>query len=95
MGGACAVVAAGAHPWLAADLGVAGEAQRHLVRTAQRDRLASLIPRFSTLGDGVEHFRARRKAGVWKTVQDALHRQVRVAEGRAPEPSAGALDSRW
>lgn len=39
------------------------------------------------------YFREWREAGVWKTVHDTLHRQVRVAEGRDPEPSAGVLDS--
>jgi transposase len=39
------------------------------------------------------YFREWREAGVWKTVHDALHRQVREAEGRDPEPSAGVLDS--
>jgi len=39
------------------------------------------------------YFREWRQAGVWKAVHDALHRQVRAAEGRDPEPSAGVLDS--
>jgi len=32
-----------------------------------------------------------RDDGTWKRVQDALHRQVREAPGRPPEPSAGVL----
>ena len=38
-------------------------------------------------------YRAWRDDGTWRRVHDALHRQVRVAAGRDPEPSAGILDS--
>ena len=39
------------------------------------------------------YFRRWRDDGTWKAVHDALHRQVREAAGRDPEPSAGVLDS--
>ena len=39
------------------------------------------------------YFRRWRDDGTWQRVHDALHRQVRVAQGRDPEPSAGVLDS--
>jgi transposase len=39
------------------------------------------------------YFRRWRDDGTWQRVHDALHRQVREAAGRDPEPSAGVLDS--
>jgi transposase len=39
------------------------------------------------------YFRRWRDDGTWQRVHDALHRQVREAAGREPEPSAGVLDS--
>ena len=39
------------------------------------------------------YFRRWRDDGTWQRVHDALHRQVRGAQGRDPEPSAGVLDS--
>lgn len=39
------------------------------------------------------YFRLWRKDGTWETINAALREEVRVAEGRDPEPSAGILDS--
>lgn len=39
------------------------------------------------------YFRAWRRDGTWEAIHDALHRQVRVAAGRDPSPSAAILDS--
>src|SRR5882724_11040040 len=39
------------------------------------------------------YYRRWLKAGVWTTVNAALVRQVRIQEGRAPEPSAAGMDS--
>jgi putative transposase len=39
------------------------------------------------------YFRRWRDDGTWQRVHDALHRRVRIAQGRDPEPSAGVLDS--
>ena len=39
------------------------------------------------------YFRDWRDDGTWKRVHDTLHRQVRAAQRRDPEPSAGVLDS--
>ena len=34
-----------------------------------------------------------RRNGVWQAINDALRTDLRVAEGRDPQPSAGSLDS--
>jgi len=39
------------------------------------------------------YFRTWRRDGTWVRVHDALRAAVRVARGRQPTPSAGALDS--
>jgi transposase len=39
------------------------------------------------------YFRDWRKLGVWESIHDALRREVRVAEGKQPEPTAGIVDS--
>jgi putative transposase len=39
------------------------------------------------------YFVAWQKDGTWDAVLDALRREVRVLEGRDPEPSAGCIDS--
>ena len=39
------------------------------------------------------YFRQWRQAGVWETINDSLRREVRVAEGRKPEPTAAIVDS--
>lgn len=39
------------------------------------------------------YFRRWQQDGTWGRIEDALRRAVRVAEGRAPEPSAGIADS--
>lgn len=48
------------------------------------------LPPWSTVWT---YFRNWRLDGTWKRVHDELHRQVRVAQGREAEPSAGILDS--
>jgi putative transposase len=39
------------------------------------------------------YFRQWTKAGVWEQINDALRREVRVAEGKEPEPTAAIVDS--
>jgi transposase len=39
------------------------------------------------------YFRNWRKDGTWKRIHTTLHRQLRRAVGRHPEPSAAILDS--
>jgi putative transposase len=39
------------------------------------------------------HYNKWKKKGVWNQILVALHRQVRVVEGREPTPSAGSVDS--
>ena len=39
------------------------------------------------------HFRQWRRAGLWEQLNTALRQLVRVQHGRAPEPSAGIIDS--
>jgi putative transposase len=40
-----------------------------------------------------DYFHRWRRQGLWGRINDALRRQVRRAEGRAEEPSAGIIDS--
>lgn len=40
-----------------------------------------------------DYFRRWRKDGTLQHIHDTLRREVRVAAGREPEPSAGILDS--
>lgn len=40
-----------------------------------------------------DYFAAWRDDGTWQRIMDALRRQVRVAEGRQPTPSAASIDS--
>ena len=39
------------------------------------------------------YFRQWTKAGVWERINDTLRREVRVAEGKNPEPTAAIVDS--
>ena len=39
-------------------------------------------------------FRKLKKAGLWKTIMDALRSLVRVSEGKSPNPTAGIIDAR-
>ena len=39
------------------------------------------------------YFREWTKAGVWERINDTLRREVRVAEGKHPEPTAAIVDS--
>jgi len=39
------------------------------------------------------HFRKWAENGTWKRINDKLRRQVRILEGRDPEPSAAIIDS--
>jgi putative transposase len=39
------------------------------------------------------YYRRWRLDGTWQRMEEALHRQVRQAAGRAPTPSAAILDS--
>jgi putative transposase len=48
------------------------------------------FPPYST----VQHYFYRwRGSGLWRTINDALVRQVRARQGRKPTPSAGIIDS--
>lgn len=54
----------------------------------------SLLPKeFPPYSTVYYYFRQWRNDGTWKRVHDHLAEWVRVAEGRFPTPSAGALDS--
>jgi len=48
------------------------------------------LPNWQTV---YQYFRDWRRAGVWETMNDALRRAVRLAEGKQPEPTAGIVDS--
>lgn len=56
----------------------------------QWDMLPHDLPAKSTVYD---HFARWKDDGTWQTILDALRQQVRVAEGRDPNPSAGSIDS--
>ena len=40
-----------------------------------------------------DSFHRWRRSGLWSQIHDTLRRQVRVAAGKEPEPSAGSIDS--
>src|SRR4051812_2885996 len=48
------------------------------------------LPAKSTVYD---HFARWKADGTWQKILDALRQQVRVAEGRDHDPSAGSIDS--
>jgi transposase len=48
------------------------------------------LPLWSTV---YKQFEEWREVGLWDRLLDALRRQVRVAQGRSPEPTAGAIDT--
>jgi len=56
----------------------------------QWDMLPHDLPAKSTVYD---YFAPWRDDGTWQSISDALRRQVRVAAGREPSPSAGSIDS--
>ena len=56
----------------------------------QWDMLPHDLPAKSTVYD---YFAQWRDDGTWQAITDALRRQVRVADGREPSPSAGSIDS--
>jgi putative transposase len=56
----------------------------------QWDMLPHELPAKSTVYD---HFAQWKADGTWQQILDALRQQVRVAEGRDPNPSAGSIDS--
>jgi putative transposase len=56
----------------------------------QWDMLPHDLPARSTVHD---HFSRWRDDGTWQGMMDALRREVRVADGREPSPSAGSIDS--
>jgi transposase len=56
----------------------------------QWDMLPHDLPAKSTV---YNHFAQWRDDGTWQRIMDALRRQVRVAAGREPSPSAGVIDS--
>src|ERR671921_1923626 len=56
----------------------------------QWDMLPHEFPARSTVYD---YFARWRDDGTWQRLMDALRREVRVADGREPSPSAGSIDS--
>jgi len=48
---------------------------------------------FPPWGTVYTYYRNWRLDGTWQRIHDALHRQVREAEGRHPQASAAILDS--
>src|SRR5262245_9768014 len=56
----------------------------------QWDMLPHDLPAKSTVFD---YFATWRDDGTWQAILDALRRKVRAAAGRAPQPSAGSIDS--
>ena len=48
------------------------------------------LPPWSTV---YKRFEAWRDAGTWDRLLEGLRRAVRVAAGREPEPTAGAIDT--
>jgi putative transposase len=48
------------------------------------------FPPWSTVAG---YYRMWRQDGTWQRIHDALHRQVRTADGRDPCPSAAIIDS--
>jgi transposase len=56
----------------------------------QWDMLPHDLPAKSTVSD---HFAQWKADGTWQKILDALRRQVRVAAGKEPTPSAGGIDS--
>ena len=56
----------------------------------QWDMLPHDLPAKST---GYDHFAPWKADGTWQEIVDSLRRQVRVADGRDPNPSAGSIDS--
>lgn len=56
----------------------------------QWDMLPHDLPAKSTVYD---HFVQWKADGAWQKIVDSLRRQVRAADGRAPNPSAGSIDS--
>ena len=57
----------------------------------QWDMLPHDLPAKSTVFD---YFATWRDDGTWQAILDALRRKVRATAGRAPQPSAGSIDSR-
>jgi putative transposase len=52
-----------------------------------------LLPHdFPPKGTVYDYFAQWRDDGTWQEILDALRRQVRVADGREPAPSAGSID---
>ncbi|AIR96755.1 transposase IS4 family protein [Streptomyces glaucescens] len=66
---------------------------RDLLRGADRLRLAAVAARLPTLADRVLVLRTLARRGHRRPRHDALRAQVRRAEGRSAEPSAGLIDS--
>jgi len=63
----------------------------YLLKTGCQWRmLPTDFPKWKTVND---YYSKWRKEGVWQRMNDALREQVRLAEGRAPTPSAGSIDS--
>ena len=56
----------------------------------QWDMLPHDLPAKSTVYD---HFAQWKADGTWQKILDTLRQQVRVGEGRDPNPSAGSIDS--
>lgn len=48
---------------------------------------------FPPYGTVSHYYHAWRRCGLWQAINDALRTQLRVAEGRHPQPGAASLDS--
>ena len=48
------------------------------------------LPLYRTVS---HYYQEWRRAGIWQAINDAFRTELRVAEGRDPQPSAGSLDS--
>jgi putative transposase len=45
--------------------------------------------------DVYSHFRKWRRNGTWERINQVLRERYRVAQGRDPQPTAGAIDSQF
>lgn len=53
----------------------------------------NLPTHFAPWGTTYHYFRLWKRSGLWKQIHTHLREQVRLTEGRKPQPSAGIIDS--
>src|ERR1700741_1477654 len=81
-------------PWRnASEVRARGDRERVALRAEIRLPVGDDSPRFPPWESVYDHYRRWKKDGTLERLHDLLRRQVRVAEGREPTPSAGGLDS--